>query len=60
MGLRMKNCTITGFTKTAIFFRGEGRGVGKNQYIGGELPKNGTWTVCRFKGDLAKIREWCF
>ena len=41
MGLRMKNCTITGFTKTAIFFRGEGLGVGKNQYIGRNCLKMG-------------------
>ena len=26
----------------------------------GELSKKGVWTVCKFKGGLAKERGWCF
>ena len=34
-----------------------GRGVTKNQYIGGGgVPKKETWTVCRFIGSLARER----
>ena len=35
----------------------------KNQYIffgGGDLPKRGTWTVCRLKRGLGKKKKWCF
>ena len=28
----------------------------KNQYTGGNCLENGAWTVCRFKGGLAKKR----
>ena len=32
----------------------------KNQYRGGDCLKRGAWTVCRFKGSLARKRRWCF
>ena len=33
----------------------------KTNIKGGEnCLKRGTWTACRFKGGLAKKREWCF
>ena len=31
-------------------------GFMKNQYIGGDYLKKGTWSVCRFKGGLARKR----
>ena len=40
---------------------GEGEGVKKNQYIGGNYLKRETLTVCRFmEGGLAKKREGVF
>ena len=32
----------------------------KSQYIRGKCLKSGPWTVCRFKGGVAKKRGWCF
>ena len=32
----------------------------KNQYIRGKCLKSWPWTVCRFKGGVAKKRGWCF
>ena len=29
----------------------------KNQYVEGNFLKRGTWTVCRFKGELGE-KEW--
>ena len=52
MVLRMKNSNIFG-VHWKIRLLG---GVTKNQYRGG-LPKKGeTWTVCQFKGGLARKR----
>ena len=47
-----------------LSFRGGGGGSMKDQYIGGRrlpkkgvLPKKGSWTICRFKGEsLARKR----
>ena len=58
VGLRIKNLNITGVHQK-IQFLGRG-GVTKNQYIGGNCLKRGTWTVCRFNGGLAKIRGVVF
>ena len=40
-------------------FRGGVEGM-KKQYIWGELPKKGAWTVCRFKRGLGKKRGVMF
>ena len=42
-------------SKTRFFFAG-GEGVHENQYIEENGLKRGAWTVCRFKGGLAKKR----
>ena len=56
MVLRMKNSNIFG-VHWKIRLLG---GVTKNQYRGG-LPKKGeTWTVCQFKGGLARKRGGVF
>ena len=49
MGLRMKNFNILGVHWTIWFLGGW---FTKNQ--GGGLPKKGDWTVCRFRGCLAR------
>ena len=35
-------------------------GVIKNIYIGGDYLIKRAWSVCRFKGGLARKRGWCF
>ena len=37
-----------------------GGGVLESQYIGGIAYKGGAWTVCCFKGSLARKRGWYF
>ena len=37
-----------------------GRGGYEKQYMWGELPKKGAWTVCRFKRGLGKKRGVMF
>ena len=36
------------------------RGFAKNQYREGDCLKRGVWTVCQFKGGLARKRGWYF
>ena len=33
------------------------RGVTKNKYTGGDYPKKGAWSVCRFKGGKLGKKE---
>ena len=57
MGLRMKKLEYFWVSlKNLIFFGGgEGGGSQKDQYIEGIAQKGGgTWTFCRFKGELGK------
>ena len=51
----MKNFNIMGVHRKIQFLIG----FTKKKYIV-ELPKKEAWKVCRFKGGLAKKREWCF
>ena len=37
-----------------FFFWGGGGGVTEKQYRGGNYLKRGAWTICRFKGGLAR------
>ena len=60
MRLRMKNFNM-GIHWKIRFLRGRGGGVfTENQYIGENCLKRGAWSVCRFKGGLAKKREVVF
>ena len=54
MGLRMKNFNIFGVHQT-VWLSGGG-----SQKTRGGLPKKGAWTVCRFRGHLAKEKGVVF
>ena len=55
MGLKMKMLISWVFTeKSDFWWRGEG--VHENPIYRGELPKKGTWTVC--KGRACRKRGW--
>ena len=64
MELRMKNFNIMGVHWKIQFLWGGGGGGGggyKKPIYRGDLPeKEGAWTVCRFKGDLAEIEGVVF
>ena len=50
MGLRMKHFNIMGVYRKIQFLVGGGGSHKTNTQGGGELPKKGAWSVCRFKG----------
>ena len=50
----MKNFNILGVHRKIQFLGG---GVTKNQYIGRDCLKKGTWKVFRFKGEAWQERE---
>ena len=56
-GYREKTLTLWGFTEKLIF-----RGFYEKPIYwgGGDLPKRGTWRVCRLKRGLGQKKEWCF
>ena len=56
MLLRMKNFNIFGVHWKIRLLEG----FRKNQYSEGDCLKRGAWTVCPFKGCLARKRGWCF
>ena len=57
MVLTMKTLIFFWFTERSDF-KG---GVLKNQYVGGDcLKRGGAWTVCWFKGGLARKKGLCF
>ena len=56
MVLSMKNFNILG-VHWKIQLLGE---FEKNQYREGDCLKRGAWTVCWFKGVLARKSGWCF
>ena len=56
MVLRTKNFNIFG-VHWKIRLLGK---ILKNQYIAGDCLRGEAWTVCWFKGGLARKRGWCF
>ena len=60
----MKNFNIFGVHAKILVLMGgggEGGGVTKNQYLGGDCQKGGACTACRFKeGALQERGGWCF